>query len=209
MNPFKSLLRLLKDTTVSKIELTATPPFVKLVFDKEELLGLFRGQALVSDAISKHFVRRRVFWEGIPEQNREYVLESLEEAEAGLDGLSLMLSEGTEPSAVGLTKFLRSWASTCALARKSLKKRLDEIENEEKNHTLDHDSAEKNRTKAYRDALVALRRTVYPLVTALVGFLPDNDPTKQAAQKKLDEGLGVVPGVSLKRESIPDWDEAS
>jgi hypothetical protein len=208
MNPFKSLLRLLKDTSVSKIELTATPPFVKLVFDREELLGLLQGQALISDAIAQHFVRRRVFWEDIAGENREYVLKSLEQAQTELDGLSSTISERKEPSVIALTKFIRSWASACALTCKTLKQRLDEID-EEKGQVLGYDSAGEDRFEALRDALVSLRQTVYPLVTALIGFLPDDDPTKQAAQQKLDEGLSVISDARLQRESIPEWDEAA
>jgi len=207
MNLVKSLLRLLKDATVSKIELTAAPPFVKLVFDREELQGLLQGHSIIADAVSKHFIRRRVFWEDITKENREYALKSLEEAEAELNELSLKLSEKKEPLVLGLTKFIRSWASACSLTRKNLKQRLDEID-DEKNNVLGYDSAGEDRAEALRDALIELRKTVYPSVTALIGFLADDDLTKQEAQQKLDYGLNLIADAQLQRESIPEWDEA-
>jgi hypothetical protein len=46
MRLMKPLMRLLRDASVSRIELTATPPFIKLVFDWKELLALLQGKSL-------------------------------------------------------------------------------------------------------------------------------------------------------------------
>src|SRR5713101_4771379 len=97
-NPFKSLLRLLKDTSVNKIEVSASPPFAKLTFDKAELQSLLEGQSHISDVVAKCFVRRRVFWEDIRKENREAVVKSLEQVEAHLDDLSSKLSSSTDSS---------------------------------------------------------------------------------------------------------------
>lgn len=207
MNPIKSLHRLLRDNSVSKIEITATPPFVKLVFDRSELEALLRAKSQIADAVSRLFVRRRVFWEDIAKESPEYVLKSLAAAETDLDAYSTSISSASSDTVAGLSKFIRAWATACGKTHKSLKERLDEIDIE-KAQVLGYDWAGEDRQNALRDALVLLRRTVYPLVGALISFLPDEDPTKLEAQFSLDEGLNLISDAALQRSVIPEFDEA-
>jgi len=208
MNPIKSLHRLLRDNSVSKIEVTATPPFVKLVFDRSELEGLLRAQSQIADALSRLFVRRRVFWEDIGKEAPDYVLDSLTTAETELDGYVASLSSNSNDSVAGLAKFIRAWSAACAGTRKPLKQRLDEID-AEKAQVLGYDWAGEDREHALRDALISLRRTVYPLVAALIAFLPDDDPTKTEAQNLWDRGLNEIADATLQRAVLPDFDEAT
>src|SRR5437763_601736 len=171
-NVFKSLLRLLKDASVSKIEVSASPPFVKLIFDKAELQAMLQGQSHISEVVAKCFVRRRVFWEDIRKENREAVMKSLVEGESQLDELSTKLSSSADASVLALAKFVRAWASAASLVRKDLVDRLREID-EEKASTPAYDWANEDRENAVHEALTSLRQRVYPLVTLLVGFLGD------------------------------------
>ncbi len=208
MNLFKSLTRLLNDNSVSKIELTATPPFVKLVFDREELVALLKGQAQISEVVSKQFVRRRVFWEDLAKEYYEYVIESLAQAEIGIDSASNQIADSKDPAAQALTKFLRGWAAACGTTLKTLKQRLDDIQSE-KDNILGYDTAGEDRRTAVRDSVTLLRRTVYPFVTALISFLPGDDPTKTEAQRLLDQGFSQIGNAQVVRESQPEWDEAT
>jgi hypothetical protein len=205
-NPLKSLLRLLKDAAVSKIEVSASPPFAKLTFDKAEMQALLQGQSHVSEVVARCFVRRRVFWEDIRKENREAVVQSLTEVEAHLDDWSAKLSSSADASPVALAKFVRAWASGASLVRKELVDRLRDID-EEKSSTPGYDWASEDRDAAVHDALVALRQRIYPLVTLLIAFLGDDDPTKAEAQAFLDRGLNLVPDAAIQRGCMPDVDE--
>jgi len=207
-NPFRSLLRLLKDASVSKIEVSASPPFAKLTFDKAELSALLQGQSQISEVVARCFVRRRVFWEDIRKENREAVVESLAEVESQLDEWSAKLSSAVDASAIALVKFVRAWATGASLVRKQLVDRLRDID-EEKSSTPGYDWANEDRDEAVHDALVALRQRVYPLITLLIGFLGDDDPTKAEAQGYLDRGLNLVPDTAIQRGCIPDVDEVN
>ena len=206
-NPFRSLLRLLKDASVVKIEVSAGPPFVKLIFDKAELSALLQGQSQVSEVVARCFVRRRVFWEDIRKENREAVVESLAAVESQLDEWSANLSSATDASAVALAKCVRAWATGASLVRRELVDRLRDID-EEKSSTPGYDWANEDRHAAVHSALVSLRQRIYPLVTLLIGFLGDDDPTKSEAQRYLDIGLNLVPDAAIQRACIPDVDEA-
>jgi hypothetical protein len=206
-NPFKSLLRLLRDASVSKIEVSASPPLAKLTFDKAELQALLQGQSYISDVVAKCFVLRRVFWEDIRKENREAVVQSLAEVESQLDEWSAKLSSGADASVVALAKFVRAWATGASLVRKQLRDRLRDID-DEKSTTPGYDWANEDRDAAVHDALLALRQRIYPLVTLLIAFLGDDDPTKAEAQDFLDSGLNLVPDAAIQRGCIPDVDEA-
>jgi hypothetical protein len=207
-NPFKSLLRLLRDSSVSKIEISAGPPFAKMIFDKAELQALLQGQSRIADLVAQCFVRRRVFWQDIAAEDPTYVLESLEQVESELNQLASQLSASTEQSVLTLARFVRSWATASSLVRKELRDTLSDIA-QEKALVLGYDSAGEDRQTALQVALVALRQRVYPLVTILVAFLSDEDPTKGEAQAFLDRGLNLVPDAKIQRESMPEVDEAS
>jgi hypothetical protein len=204
-NPFKALLRLLRDASVSKIEVSAGPPFAKLTFDKAELSALLQGQSQISDVVARCFVRRRVFWEDIRKENREAVVASLAEVESQLDEWSARLSSAPDASAVALSKFVRAWATASSLVRKQLVDRLRDID-EEKSSTPGYDWANEDRDEAVHDTLLALRQRVYPIVTMLIGFLEDDDPTKAQAQGELDRGLNLVPDATIQRGCMPDVD---
>lgn len=207
-DPLKSLKLLLRDLSVSKIEISAAPPFVKLVFDRAELEGLLHRQSLISDLIARHFVRRRIYWMDIAKEMPEFGIKSLEEAESGLDEIARDLETKSDPAIIGFAKFVRSWASASSLARKRLRDTVEEID-EEKASVLGYDSAGEDRYNALRDALIELRKTVYPTVTMLVAFLADDDPTKTEARKRLDDGLNIVHDAKLQRETSPQVDEAA
>lgn len=207
MTLLKSLGILLKHGSVSKIELTAMPPFAKIVFDKEELVALLQSQSLVSEAVDVHFVRRQVFWQDIRKENRDDVLKSLTDAESQLDGLKKQLAGSKNASALGLVKFLSGWATACSTTAKTLRRSLKEIE-EQKAYEIDYESACDDRQKVLGEALVSLRQTVYPLVEALVAFLPEDDSAKKEAQELLNTGLNLMPNAKLLRGCFPQWDEA-
>jgi len=207
MNPIKSLHRLLRDSSVNKIEITAMPPFIKLTFDRTELEALLRAQSQIADVLSRHFIRQRVFWEAIDKEQPSYVLTSLASAEAALDTYAATAGDGND-SATGLRKFARAWAAACATTHKQLKERLGEID-AEKAQVLGYDSAGEDRREALHDALISLRRTIYPLVSALIAFLPDDEPTKAQAQAQWDSALNQIPDASLQRSVLPDFDEAN
>jgi hypothetical protein len=198
----------LNDSSVSKIEISASPPFAKLTFDKAELQALLQGQAHISEAVAKCFVRRRVFWEDFRKEKSEAVMKSLEKVEFQLDEWSAKLSSGTDASVIALAKFVRAWATGTSLVRKQLFDRLRDID-EEKSSTPGYDWANEDREGALHNALVSLRQRVYPLVTLLIAFLSDDDPTKADAQSFLDQGLNLVPDAAFQRGCIPDVDEAA
>jgi hypothetical protein len=207
MNPLKSLMQLLKDASVAKIEISAEPPFAKLVFDKSELAELLQRRSMVADVVARHFVRRRVFWEDIAKEQYLAVVKSLEEAEAGLDSSSAELGASGDRAVLGMAKFVRAWATACSLTRKALSDRLRDID-DEKASTPGYDWAGEHRDEALREALISVRQRIYPLVILLVSFLEENDPTRVEAQGHLDRGLNVVPDARLQRGVLPQVDEA-
>ena len=204
-DPLKSL-RWLLNMPISHIVLKAAPPFVEVKFDKSELQALVRDPDLVSDIVATCFIRRRVFWEDIRKEDRDAVVKSLVEVESDLDDRSSRLASSTVSSVTALTKFVRAWANGASLVRKELKDRLRDID-EEKATTLGYDWANEDRYQAMHDALVSLRKQVYPIVGALVAFLPDDDPTKRQAQDLLDRGLNLIPDAALQRGCVPEFDE--
>ena len=123
-----------------------------------------------------------------------------------MDDWSSRLASSTVGSVTALTKFVRAWANGASLVRKELNDRLREID-EEKATTLGYDWANEDRSQAIHDALVSLRKQIYPLVSALVAFLLDDDPTKAQAQDLLDRGLNLIPDAALQRGCIPEFDE--
>lgn len=134
-------------------------------------------------------------------------MKSLTEVEGQLDEWSAKLSSGVDASVVALGKFVRAWATGASLVRKDLADRLRDID-DEKASTPGYDWANEDREAAVHDALVALRQRIYPLVTLLIAFMADDDPTKAEAQGFLDRGLNLVPDATLQRGCIPDVDEA-
>jgi hypothetical protein len=205
MNLLRSLHRLLRDNSVSRIELTATPPFIKLTFDRSELESLLRSRSQAADVLSKHFIRQRVFWEDIAKEDRGYVLVSLATAETALDVYAAALESGSD-TAIGLQKFVRAWAAGCATTRKQLKESLDKID-AEKAQIIGYDSAGEDRREALEKALIELRCTIFPLIAALIALLPDDEPTKADAQAKWEEGMNKVRDGSIQRSVLPSFDE--
>ena len=132
----------------------------------------------------------------------EGVKKSLAEVESGLDDQAIALASNTDASVVALAKCVRAWTTATSLVHKQLVDSLRDID-EEKALTLGYDSADDDRRAAVRDALKALRRRIYPLVSLLVAFLDDDDPTKNEAQQCLDSGLNVIPDAALQRECNP------
>lgn len=207
-DPIKHLKRLLRDASVSKIEISAAPPFVKLVFDTAELEGLLHSQALISDLVARHFIRPSVYWIDLEQEIHSEVDNSLKNAEDGLDQIARELSNKSDPAMIGFGKFVRSWATATALVRGQLAHNIKQIA-EEKDSVLGYDSAGEDRRTALRDALIELRQSVYPTVIMLVAFLADDDPTKSKAQELLDKGLNIVADAKLQREISPEVDEAN
>ena len=204
-NLIKSLTRLL-NVAVKDIGLTAEPPFVTVTFSIAELRSLIQEPQCISEVLAKCFVRRRVFWEDIRKESIEGVVKSLVEVESELDWWTTKLAASSDLSVVALTKFVRSWSTATSLVRKELGDRLRDID-DEKSSVPGYDSANEDRHTEVHNALVALRRRVYPLVSALVAFLPDDDPTKDDAQSRLDSGLSLVPDAAIQRGCIPVFDE--
>lgn len=50
---------------------------------------------------------------------------------------------------------------------------------------------------------------MYPLVTVLIAFLSDADPTKHQTQDLLKKRLDVVPHAKLQSACMPDVDAAA
>ena len=207
MKLFTSLASLINDPSVNNINLIAPSPFSNLEFSREELLALCQGQALISEALSQHFVRRRVFWEHFSAEFPDHALISLKDAELGLDRLSAELISNTDREAVALSKFVRSWAAACAHTRKTLKVRLDRIE-AKSNLSPGFGGAWAEYEDVLQKALVSLRRTIYPLLEALIDFLPDDDSTKEEAEQKIREGLDIIHDPTLRRDYEPQWKRA-
>lgn len=207
MNLFRSLHRLLRDNTVSHIELTAAPPFVKLIFDRSELESLLRSQSDVSNVLSQHFIRRRIFWEDFAAETPQYVLDSLRLAAMKLDDC-VGAAQDANDAAVGLRKFARAWAAACVNTRNNLEGRLAEIDAEQA-QVLGYDNAGEDTQEALRDALVTLRRTSFPLIAALIAILPDDDPTKKQAQDTWDGAMNQIRDAEIQRSVLPSFDEAS
>jgi hypothetical protein len=205
MDPFKSLVRLLNDSSVNKIEISATPPFVKLIFDKAELQAALQGQSQISDVVSKYFVRRRVFWEDLRKEDPAAVEASLQEVEERLDGVTAQMAASTDALITGIAKFVRAWASSSSKTRKELSDKLREIR-EEKASTPGYESAGEDRHKALSETLIDLRRRIYPIITMMVALLSVDDPTKSEAQGYLDQGLNLVPNAALQRACTLDID---
>jgi hypothetical protein len=203
MDPFKSLWRELNDSSVSKIEISAAPPFVKLIFDKAELLAALQGQSQISDLVSKCFVRRRVFWEDVRKEVAAAVESSLQEVEAELNEVTARFATSTDVAMIGIARFVRPWAGATSLVGKKLSDDLRQIR-EEKASTLGYESAGEDRYEALSDALIGLRQRIYPLLTIIVALLSVDDPTKREAQKYLDSGLSLVPDAALQRGCVPD-----
>ncbi|WP_267550788.1 hypothetical protein [Rhizobium rhizogenes] len=201
----KMLLRLLDDSSISKIEVTAMPPFVKISFEKNEIEALLSSRALVSDALARLFIRRRVYWWDLSKENPTWVVESLVAAETELDGLAKELSSKLDPEIRGLAKFIRSWATASHLVSKTLIDQLKDID-DEKASVLGYDSAGEDRQEALNETLIDLRRRIYPTIQMLVAFLDDDDPTKIEAQTCIDKGLNTVANVTLLRDVTPDID---
>ena len=201
--PSKSL-RWLLNIPVSEIVLKA-PPFVEIKFDRAELKALIEAPNLVSNIVATCFIQRRVFWEDIRKEDHKGVMKSLVEVESNLNQQSLQLATSPVSSVSALTKLVIAWASGASLVRKELEDRLREID-EEKATMLGYDSANEDRHEAIHDALVSLRKRIYPLVNALVAVLADDDPTKVEAQGYLDRGLNLIPDAALQRGCIPEFD---
>jgi len=206
LNLKKHLIRLLKDPSVTKVEISAAPPFAKITLERAGIEALLRATQYTSNAVAKCFVRRRVFWEDLRKEHHESVVKSLKEVTAQLNDLVDELLAKPNIS-VALTNLIRQWASEADLVHKELRDRLGEIA-EEKASTLGYDTANQDRATEVGNALVSLRQRLYPLVSVLIQLLDDDDPTKKKAQKQWDSGLSFLPNAELIRGCIPDVDEA-
>ena len=204
---FAQILRMLsRDVSITKVELTAAPPFVNMVFETQDIRHLPEAFDTIRDIVTLHFIRRQVMWMDIAKEEPQYVLASLETAEKGLDTQLHKLIEKAGPDVSALATFVRSWATACALARKDLRRTLDDID-AEKAQILGYDSAGEDRDEALRDALVLLRKTVYPLIYALIEVLPKDDGVRQQALAIWKQGLDFIRDADVQRSAIPDWDE--
>lgn len=208
-NPLKSLIRLLKDGSVRQLELTAAPPFVKLVFDKTEFEAMLRGKEQISAAVADNFVARRVYWVDIKKESEAWVDDSLTQAEAELSQLSKRLSESADETVVALAKFCRAWATETKLVHKTWRDELKRITDEKNADPGGYDSSNSDRADAMHETLVSLRQRIYPMVSVLVAFLDEDDPAKTTAQNLLDAGLNLVPKAVVQRGCVPEIDEAS
>ena len=108
MSVIKYLERLLNDSTVTKVELSAGPPFVKLTFDKTVIQAVLQGRQQVSDLIAKCFIRRRVFWQDESAEGREAVCESLQQVEGELNEIVVDFAKSADLTTIGLATFVRS-----------------------------------------------------------------------------------------------------
>lgn len=216
MSRLRRSVRHLLDIPVEKIELSAAPPFVKIVFTKGEMQTLLQNDLLIAKTVAKYFNRRRVFWMDIRKENANAVVKSLKEVESELNEWP---PTPLGNNMAGLERSVIAWATATSLVRRELGDRLHEIARD-KASIPGYDSANEDRFAAMHSALVSLRQQIYPLVGALVDFLEDdNDPTKTEAQRILhtkteaqcilDQGLNLIPDAALIRGCIPEVNEAT
>ena len=198
-------LRRYLGVAVRDVKLKAEPPFAEVTLSVDGLLSLIRDRASVASLIDDCFVRRRVFWQDVRGENPEAVRQSLAEVEFALAERTSHLVSSNDIAVTELAKFSRAWGSATALVRKDLETSLRDIA-DEKESTPGYDSAGDDRRTVVGEALVGLRQRVYPLVYALISFLPDDDPVKADAEPKLMSGLDFV-RADIVEGSIPELDE--
>lgn len=204
----KTARRLLADTELKKVEITATPPFVKLVFERQEFEGILQCQDAIADLISRYFIGHQVFWLDLEKEEIERTKTSLLRAKDSLMTEARSLGSKPDPAMVGLARIVRSWAQATDAAYANLQHKLEDIA-AEKASVLGYDSANEDRRHAMKETLIELRQTVYPSVQVLTSFLSDDDPTKAKSQQLIDSGLEHLESARLVRDIMPDLDEAS
>lgn len=203
----KRLTKLIGRLSVSKIELSAGPPFVKLIFERSELEGLLASREKVAEFVSHTFIRRSVYWIDIKKEDISEVITSLTRAEAELDTFSKELGKSEDSDNRALRKFVRSVADATHLTRNELEGQAKDIQ-DQKNYDLGYDSAGEDRVSALGDALLSLRRRSYPTWQMLIDLMPEDDPAKAEAQRLLNTGLDATRDAALMRDVQPELDEA-
>ena len=196
-------LRRYLELGVERVELSAGPPFVKVIFSVQGLLRLAEGREQVANLLATCFVRRRVFWIDIRREDPKWVVKSLVEVESDLDQRMAELATSRDLALTELTKAVREWGTATSHVRKALERELREI-NDEKATTPGYDTAGMDRRTVVGEALVSLRQRVYPWVYTLASFLPEDDETRQHVQRNLFSGLDEVP-AEITHGSIPEF----
>lgn len=193
---------ILQNASISKIEVSAAPPFVKITIDRKQIKSLLQHQADVSNVIAETFIRRRVFWEDATRENLTYCINSLRDAMSELNNFVKEMQKSELSSLVILSQFVRSWSSSASIVYKRLKDDLSDID-QNKGQDFNYDSAHEDRRVALRHALIDLRKRIYPSVQALVEFLPEDDPTRREAQELLDSGAELLESAREIRQIAP------
>jgi hypothetical protein len=180
--------------------------FGEISFKSKELLSTLELQDHISEIINKGFVERWVMFYDLTNEDVIRSIQSLREVATFLDTKIQELRGKLSYTSNGLIQILEELRSACITnARK-----IEEANNnfEEGNR---YEIAIDDRIKPHEwlpDYLIELRLSTYPLIKALIDFLPETNLTKKKAIDVWYSGRTQLP-ESEKDKASPSWNVTS
>ena len=138
---------------------------------------------LMREVLNETFVAPRVMWSPLGRETPEQVLESLDKLEPALRTRAKEFRKRHSKADQALGVYLEHWADAACLCAKAVrdgaKKRQDPV-----NTGMGTDARD-----AYSGPIGGMRLSAYPVVSMVLAALPEADPVRIEAARRLEEGV--------------------
>jgi hypothetical protein len=206
------LSSLLKLAEVAKIDLKAKTATLHLGLVTIDNIPLGPAKELSKDPqriariLSKGVISRRCMWEEFRLENADYIQTSLHALSAFLDKELADLDQSTRASDRLLGTLLQRWQNQTDIAMKRVRDAITMAEESQRTE-IDREFQWEAHDDA-RNILAEYRGDVFPIISAIVGFLPNSEAIRRDAERHLSEGRdkAVCFGVPSERFQAEDWE---
>jgi hypothetical protein len=164
--------------------------------------ALSATSAIPERILTEQFIQREVMWGDFRGEEIDDCIESLRGLQKISEERAVTFDKSGNPQDAIFASLLRSWANECDHSATLLSQALEE-ENDPINTGMDTSARD-----AIPAALGKLRTQTYPFVAMLIELLPDGNPVKAQATKKMEYGRDVlvrffnVPGSAIHAPSL-------
>lgn len=176
--------------------------FGEVSFKPKELLGALELQDYISEIINKGFVERWVMFYDLSKEEVDRCIKSLREVATFLDGKISDLRGRLSYKANGLVQIIEELRSACVTNARKIEEANKNFEEGNR-----YEIALEDRIAPHEwlpDYVKEFRLSTYPLIKAIIDFLPDNNLTKEKALEVWYSGRKLLP-ESDKDKTLPSW----